>query len=183
MTKRPVRGVSGKLHCCSLSTLLEINLPHRRELRDDILTLTLRRYKKRKGMDDTQEENDEDSTVFSDEDMGTFPSDGEDEQETSDGGDDDEEVSGRTTTRPNIITHWNSRDLDSFHGSGLFYTSYWSGRRFLGWWVERALENAQRSLVARQDQTSIALEYEPAHQSQVPYRECRVLFCLSKPIM
>jgi len=138
--------------------------------------------------DDFEEENDEDSTVFSDEEMEKLPSDGEDEQDSSDS-EDDEEVRVRTTTFPTIYRtqEWaysNARPLDSFacvDGRGLFYTNYWNGSRSLSWEAGRALEDAQRSLVARQDRTSIALEYNSAHHlSQVPYREYRVLFCISK---
>lgn len=191
MTKRAVRGASGKFHCYSLSTLLEINLPrHQRCCSHDNLTVTLSRYKKRKGTteDDFEEENDEDSTVFSDEEMEELPSDGEDEQDSSDS-EDDEEVRVRTKPFPTIYMSWdwassNDRPLDSFScvdRRGLVYTNYWNGSRSLSWEARAALEDAQRSLVARQDRSSIALEYNSAHHlSQVPYREYRVLFCISK---
>lgn len=109
--------------------------------------------------------------------MEQIPSDCEEEKDGED--EEEEEDRSRTTAKPTIITsyQWGSRPLDSFssvEGDGLFYTNYWNGHRCLGWWAERALEDGQRALVANQDRTSIALEYNSAYSlRQVPYREFR----------
>ena len=105
--------------------------------------------------------------------MEQTPSDCEEEK----GGEDkeEEEDRSRTTPVPAIIPsyQWGSRPLDSFSGEGsLFYTS-WHGNRYLSGEVGCALYDAQRSLIADQDRTSIALEYNSAYLSQVPYREFR----------
>ena len=111
--------------------------------------------------------------------MEQIPSDCEEEKDGEDK-EEEEEDRSRTKTKPTIIGsyEWGSRPLDSFssvEGDGLFYTNYWNGTRCLGYGTKRLLENAQRSLVAAQDGTSIELGYniDYHYHRQVPYREFR----------
>lgn len=138
-----------------------------------------------------EEENDEDATAFSDEEMGQFSFDGEEEQESSDS-EDEKEVQSETMNFPTFIrfhewTSSNLRPLDSFssiHGGDLFYTNRWDGSRELCWTAARVLVDAQRSLAdaARiEDRHSITLEYKAKYLSQVPYRKFHFgsPFCIS----
>lgn len=137
------------------------------------------RYKQRKrksAADDSvdEEDNDQDSIVSSDEEMGQFSSDSEDE----------EEVQSKTMERPTIIDVWSwlppksTRDLDSFSsvdGNRMFYHNYWTGGATeLSIDVGIALENAQIALsdAARNVDRDITLVCKATRNlSQVPYRK------------
>jgi hypothetical protein len=146
-----------------------------------IIYTPTRRYRKRKGKgDESEEENEQESTTFSDDEVMQFSSESDNEQESSDS-EDEEEVNGRAMTFPTIIKRWewtssSVRAVESFSsvdGDNIFYTNYWNGyRRSLSYDAGQSLENAQRSLVARQDDKhSLTLEYYPKYLSQVPYRK------------
>ncbi len=147
--------------------------------------LLTRRYKQRKrksAADDSvdEEDNDQDSTISSDEEMGQFSSDSEEE----------DEVQSKTMERPRIRSAWNwielnrtssnndnERALDSFSsvdGNRMFYRNYWTGRpSSLSCEAGRALENAQIALsdAARIVDRDITLECKAKYLSQVPYRK------------
>ena len=76
--------------------------------------------------------------------------------------------------------HWSKKPHDEFQsvdGDKIIWTSRWGSSRYMDCRASAAMERAEKSLVAKQDQHSITLDFEPRGVvTQTPYREFLLCF-------
>ena len=125
--------------------------------------------------EEDDEYSDEDSYASSDEEdrQSDAPSDNEDDEE-------DSEVEDKRV-KPFIHRNWQAKDDESAYqsvdGNNKLFNTGWNGRRYLTWRAESALKKGQKSLVAKQEKSSIVLDAQFGRRrkkwslTQVPYRK------------